>query len=146
MKHRGFTRQTIVDAALRATVDEAYDLVNAELTLQETGGTITTTGAEQNLYVNNTPMGTFRPVCLFVDLDEMLQGDTTVFRVYHRLSAGTGMQLFDFQQYAGADGGLANGIKLIVFDLYPTRFGIQVTIQRTVAGDRDYVWEVFEEV
>lgn len=146
MKQLGFTRQTAVDAILRATVDEMYDLVNANLTLQETGGTITTTGAEQNLYINNTPFGVFRPVCLFVDLDEMLQGDTTVFRVYHRLSAGTGMQLFDYQSYTGADGSLANGIKLIVIDLYPARFGIQVTIQRTVAGDRSYVWQVFEEV
>jgi hypothetical protein len=145
MKHRGFTRQTIVDAALRATADELYDLVNAELTLQETGGSVTTDGTEQTLYINNAPLGIFRPVVLYVDLDAMLLGDTTVFRVYYRIAAGGGLQLIDYSSYAGADGGLANSLKLIAIDLGPVRYGVMVTIQRTVAGDRAYPWEVFVE-
>lgn len=145
MKHLGFARQSIVDSALRSTVDEVYDLVNAELTLQETGGSITTDGTEQTIYINNAPLGVFRPVVLYVDLDAMLQGDTTVFRVYYRIETGGGLQLIDYSSYAGADGGLANSIKLIAIDLTPVRYGVMVTIQRTVAGDRAYPWSVFVE-
>lgn len=145
MKKMGFARQSVIDSALRSTVDEVYDLVNAVLTLQETGGSVTTDGTEQTLYINNAPLGVFRPVVLYVDLDAMVGGDTTVFRVYYRIEPGGGLQLMDFQQYVGADGGLANSIKLIAIDLTPARYGIHVTIQRTVQGDRAYPWSVFVE-
>lgn len=145
MKSFGFTRQSNVDASLTATVNDIYDLTNAVLTLQETGGSVTTDGTEQNIYIVDGPLGVFRPVCVFVNLDNMVGGDTTVFRVYYRIAPGGAQYLTDYQSYTGIDGSLANGKKLIVIDLHPTRFGVQVTIQRTVGGDRAYTWEVFEE-
>ena len=135
----------MVDSELRATADEIYDLVNAVLTLQETGGAVTTDGTEQTVYINNAPLGVFRPVVLYVDLDAMVAGDVTAFRVYHRIAPGGGLQLLDYQSYAGADGGLANGCKLIALDLGPNRYGVHVTIQRLVQGDREYPWSVFVE-
>ena len=145
MKKLGFTRQSAVDADLRATASDIYDLTNAILTLQETGGSVTTDGNEQNIYIVDGPLGVFRPVCVFVNLDLMVGGDTTVFRVYYRIAPGGAQYLADYQSYTGIDGSLANGKKLIVIDLYPTRFGVRVTIQRTAGGDRAYTWEVFEE-
>ena len=142
---KGFARQSYVDQTLRNAAFDTFDMVNAILTLQETGGSVTTDGNEQNIYINNAPLGVFRPVVCYVDLDAMVGGDTTVFRIYYRIAPGGGLQLMDFQQYVGIDGGLASGIKLIAIDLTPARYGVQITIQRTVQGDRAYPWSVFVE-
>ena len=125
-----------------ARVIQIFNAVNAILTLTETGGTLTATGAEQNIYINNSPAGEFEPRVVMVDLDLMQAGDTTVFRVYYRLNAAGGLQLYDYVQYAGADGGLANGRKLIAITLLPNRFGVQVTLQQTAGVNRDYDWDV----
>lgn len=145
MKKMGFARQSSVDASLTATVNDIFDLTNAVLTLQETGGSVTTDGTEQNIYIVDGPLGVFRPVCVFVNLDEMLGADTVDFKVYYRIAPGGAQYLADYQSYTGVDGGLANGKKLIIIDLYPTRFGVRVTIQRTAGADHPYTWEIFEE-
>ncbi len=130
-------------AAIRILENQA--MLNAELALQETGGSLTASGAEQTLYINNQPMGSFVPRVLYVDLDLMEGGDTTVFRVYYRLNSGGALQQQDFQTYTGADGGLANGNTVIAIDLGPSRFGVRVSIHQTAGTNRVYDWEVFEE-
>jgi hypothetical protein len=143
----GLTDQSVASAGVEDTADQIHELVAAEFTLQETGGTLTADGTEQTLYINNNPLGVFRPTALFVDLDNMVQGDTTVLRVYYRLKAGGTLKLEDYQSYTGADGGLANGMKLVALDLYPNRFGIQITLEQTATGNgySDYDWSTFTE-
>ena len=82
---------------------------------------------------------------MYVDLDNMAGGDTTVLRVYYRITDGGGLQLLDYQSYTGADGGLANSIKMISIDLGPARFGTQITLEQTAGVNRTYRWEYFEE-
>ena len=141
----GLTNQSVAPYSVTETLDQIHELDAAVLTLQETGGTLTSTGDEQTLYLNDNPLGCFNPRCVLVDLDEMEQGDTTVFRVYYRLSDGGALDLEDYQSYTGDDGGLANGIKLIVIDLNPNRFGIWVTLEQTDGVAQPYIWEVFTE-
>lgn len=137
--------QSIATAAVDVTTENIFDLVNAILTLQETGGLLTASGQEQTLYINNAPLGCFLPRTLYVDLDNMLaaDGDTTVFRVYYRITAGGALLLQDYASYAGNDGGLANGRKLIAIDLGPNRFGIRVTLDQTAGVNKTYRWEIF---
>lgn len=142
---RVLTDQSLATGAVDDVVDDIFDLENSTLTLQETGGSVTTDGTEQTLYIVDGPLGVFRPVCIFVDLDLMQQGDTTDFRVYYRIAPLGAQRLFDYQSYVGDNGGLTNSRTLIVIDLYPNRFGYRVTIQRTAGGDRAYAWEIFEE-
>ena len=139
------TDQSIATGAVDAVVDDIYDLTRAVLTLQETGGEVTTDGTEQNLYVVDGPLGVFNPVCVYVDLDLMVGGDTTVFRVYYRITPGGGQELHDSMTYSGVDGGLLDNRKIIAINLLPTRFGVLVSIQRTAGGDRAYAWEILEE-
>ena len=144
----GLTNQSVASAGVKDTADQIHELVAAEFTLQETGGTLTSTGDEQTLYLNDNPLGCFRPVCVFVDLNNMLDGDTTVFRVYYRIAPPGTMAnplLQDYQSYTDVDGGLANGKMIIVIDLYPNRFGVWVTLEQTAGAVRDYIWEVFVE-
>jgi len=139
----GLVDYVIVPAAypVQRLID-IFNAVNAMLTLTETGGTLVADGTEQNLYINNLPAGEFDPRVVFVDLDNMAAGDTTVFRVYYRLNAGGGLQLYDYIQYNGADGGLPNGRKLISIALLPNRFGVQVTLQQTAGVNKAYDWDV----
>lgn len=117
----------------------------AELALQETGGILTANGAEQTVYIDNAPLGVHSPRTVLIDLDNMAGGDTTNLRLFYRIVAGGGLQLLDYTQYVGADGGLANGRKLIAIDLYETRFGVRVTLEQTAGVLRDYTWSVFVE-
>ncbi len=144
----GLTNQSVASAGVEDTADQIHELVAAEFTLQETGGELTSTGAEQTLYLNDNPLGCFRPVCVFVDLNNMLGGDTTVFRVYYRIALPGVMAnplLQDYQSYTGVDGGLANGKMIIVIDLHPNRFGVWVTLEQTDGAARDYIWSIFTE-
>jgi len=124
---------------------DILNAVNAILTLTETGGTLTANGTEQNIYINNAPAGEFEPRVVLVDLDNMQAGDTIVFRVYYRLRAGGGLQLYDYVQYTGADGGLTDGRKLIAITLLPNRFGVRVTLQQTAGVNRSYDWDAHYE-
>jgi len=125
---------------LSATVSDIYDMVNALLTTMETGDTLTTDGTVQNLYVNNAPSGVFKPLVLKLDTTNMIAGDAITVTVNERLSATGG---FVKQEEKAFNGVQDPALKKI--QLYPNRFGITVTIQRTAGVDRTYTWEVFSD-
>ena len=133
------------DAEASTTALQIQAQTNALLILSETGGTLTADGTEQTLYIDNAPLGVHKPHTVLVDLDLMEQGDTTELRVYYRLNAGGGLQLLDFNQYVGADGGLANSRVMVAIALYETRFGVQVTLEQTAGVNRGYDWDIFVE-
>ena len=146
MKQQGFTRQTIVDAELRAAADQIQTQTNALLVLSSTGGTATATGQEQTLYIDDEPLGCWEPLALYVDLDNMEALDTTVIRVYHRLNDPGSLQLWSYNTYTGADGGLANGLEVVKIDLGPNRHGFRVTLDQSAGTNRDYDWELFARI
>ena len=138
--------QSIKEILLRMPfVDYIFALVNAILTLQETGGTLTATGGADVIYIENSPLGIFKPRWCFIDLDNMQAGDTVEIRLYLRIKSGGGLQLLDYASYAGADGGLANGRKLIPIGLYDNRYGFEITLTEAGGGLRTYDWELTEE-
>jgi len=141
----GLTNQSVAPASTLTEVNKIYDIVNAELTLHETGSTLTADGTEQNLYITETPLGNFKPLVVKVDLDNMQGGDTTRFRTYYRIAQGGAWRQTGYVQYAGADGGLANGITLVEFELLPNRFGVRLTLDQSGGVNRTYLWEVLEE-
>ena len=135
-------------AIIDAIVDEIYEdtdaireVTDAEPVLTETSGSITTTGAEQNVYINNAPAGVFRPVCLKIDYTAQTATETTVLRTYYRIAPGGAFVLQDTVTYAGVV-----SPELINIDFEPNRYGIWSTIQNTAVGvHRAYDWEVFYE-
>jgi hypothetical protein len=132
-------------ASVSNDIADTLTMETAELILQEVSGNVTADGNEQIIYINNAPMGSYRPTCLFVDLDSMAGGDTTVLRTYYRISNGGGLQLLSYNSFTGADGGLADGMKLASLVLQPSRYGIQITLQQTAGVNTTYDWQVFEE-
>jgi hypothetical protein len=146
MKQRGFTRQAVAPASVADTVDQIQTQTNALLALSATGGTATATGQEQTLYIDDEPLGCWHPIALFVDLDNMLLGDTIILRAYYRLRDGGALQLWDAQSFSGADGSLANGAKIVDVALKPNRHGFRLTLEQSAGTMRDYDWELLAEI
>lgn len=127
-------------------LDAIHGLDAAELVLSATGGTLTADGSEQTLYIDNEPLGCQDSRVLFVDLDNMLAGDVTVLRVYYRIADAGGLQLCDYEDFSGIDGGLTHGCKLTTVECRPNRHGIQVTLEQTAGTNRTYAWEFLGEL
>ncbi|HUV76235.1 MAG TPA: hypothetical protein VMW00_06290 [Dehalococcoidales bacterium] len=131
-------------AALAVTLGQVFDIVNAMLTLQETGGVLTASAAEQYLYVNNSPLGEFRPLTVLINLDPMVATEQIVVKEYYRITATGDLELLDVMTYDGVDGGLADGRKLIAVDMEPNRYGAAVTLAQPAFSGfyKKFVWDV----
>ena len=117
-------------------------LLAALPTLAETGGTVTTDGTEQNVYINANPLGVFNPVCVKLNCTAQTAGETIVIREYNDIApGGAGLLLVDTLTFVGAISPV-----IITIDLDPNRYGVAVTIEKTGGTNRAYPWEVFYEI
>lgn len=126
--------------SLLVQLEAIYDIVNAMLQTSETGGTVTTNGAEQNLYVNNAPAGAYKPLILRLDCTGMLAGDAITVKTYSRVKSTGGLIQDGEFDFIGAQ---SPPQKLIRLDA--NRHGIRTTIRRTAvesATDKAYDWAV----
>lgn len=134
----------IIDAICDEILEDTgaiREVTDAEAILTETVGQITTTGAEQNVYVAVAPAGIFRPICVKIDFTNQTATETVVLRTYYRIALGGALVLQDTVTYAGVV-----SPELINIDLEPNRYGVAVTIQNIAIGThRAYDWEVFYE-
>lgn len=131
----------VVDA-IQIDVTAIRAITDALPTLSETGGILTTDGTEQNVYVNAAPLGIFKPICVKIDFTNQTAGETVVIRTYYQIKAGVATPILqDEVTYAGLV-----SPELINIDLEPNRFGVWVTIEKSVGANRDYQWETFFEI
>jgi len=126
---------------LQADVDAIQAIVEAEGILEETGGTITTDGTVQTVYINNAPAGVYEPRRLIIDFANQTVTETIRILVNYRITAGGPWVIDDREPIVGVPVNAG-----IAIDLEPTRYGIWITIEKTVGTNRDYDWEVFYEV
>jgi len=135
--------QQIATGGMDLTLDQIQAQLSGMYVTQSTGGSRTADGTEQTLYYDNEPLGVFCPICLIVDLDNMLAGDTVVVKIYHRMSDAGTLKLLRYRTWTGADGGLTNGEVLDTVECYPNRHGFRVTLQQTAGTNRVYPWELY---
>lgn len=122
------------------TYNAVVALSDSLLTLTETGGTVTTDGTEQNVYINNAPSGVYTPKIFKIDFTNQTAGETVVLRVYYRIKSGGDLikQTLDATYtYAGVQDPL-----LVNLDLEDNRYGVKVTIEKTGGANKAYDWEV----
>jgi len=127
-------------------LDAIFDLVNADLTLQELSNTLTATGGEDTVYEELTPAGVLKAGTFAINLDNMAAGDVTVLRVYYQTLTGGALAVRYYNSYAGADGGLAGNRTEVSIALDPNRFGFRITLEQTAGTNRDYPWAIYPEV
>ena len=125
---------------LQADVDAVQTIVEAEGILEETGGTLTTDGTEQNVYINNAPGGIYEPRWFNINFANHTVTEAVTIKVYYRHVDGGGWVQDDSQAFVGVPVNLLISVKL-----KPTRFGCRVTAEKTAGTNRAYVWEVFYE-
>lgn len=114
-------------------VNAIFNQVNAIQVLTETGGSITTTAAELDIYRVETPLGVFKPISFKIDLTNMLAADDLTIRVYERIVTGGALVRSDVQNYAGVQTvEPVSPMKTITLD--PNRFGFQITIDENGAS------------
>lgn len=116
-------------------------LLNAILVLTETGGTVTTDGAEQDVYINNAPAGVFSPKKVKIDFTNQTAAETVIIRYSERFRAGGGWILIEALTFAGVQTEPGKYV-----ELEPNRFGVRVTMERTAGGAIDYDWEALYKV
>ena len=120
---------------------DIFNLVNAMLVTTEAGGTLTTDGNVQDLYINNAPAGVYEPLTLLLDLTNVAAADTVQIRVLYRINPTGGFILKDEVDFTAVQ-----ALPLKNIALEPNRYGVQVTIQRTAGADHAYDWEVIYRV
>jgi len=127
---------------LQADVDTIMAVTNALPTLSETGGTLTTDGTEQNLYINANPLGVFLPICVKINCTAHTATETIVIREYYDVApGGAGLLLADTLTYIGVISPV-----ILTIHLDPNRYGVAVTIEKTGGTNRAYPWEAFYEI
>lgn len=117
-------------------------LVNAMLTLTETGGTVIATGllTEDDVYINDAPAGVFKPLLVTIDMSDLAAGEVATVRTRYRIEAGGAPELKGAPViFAGVQ---TEPLKDV--ELKPNRFGLEVTIEATAAVV--FPWEVHYEV
>jgi len=106
----------------------------------EGGAAILSEAAEVDVYINNTPMGLFRPAIVKIDFTNQQAGETITIREYYRIEPGGNMILQDTVNYAGVQ-----NPALIPINLDYNRFGVRVTMERIAGVQRSYycsaMWE-----
>lgn len=127
---------------IKTRVDHIFALVNAMLTLQNTGGTISTVvlDNEYDLYRVDPPMGVFKFLKVQIDFTHQTAAETVVVKVYYRITGGLGLIQKDERQFVGVQFPLLKNI-----ELEPNREGVQVTLTRIAGGTQDYHWAAFYE-
>ena len=73
--------QLDVDEILEDT-DAIREVTDAEPILEETGGTLTTDGTEQNIYINNAPAGIYKPT--WFNINFTLPGSYDTFNNFRK--------------------------------------------------------------
>ena len=134
--------QSIASGAVDERVEQIFDYVTAIQQHQAVGGTLTADGTEQQLYVDNEPLGCARAMTLYVNCSNMQAGDTIELRNHARLVDGGNIEQFDYAVLTGLNGGLLNGNLLYAWHLEPFRHGFGLTLHQIDGTNRDYEWEL----
>lgn len=119
-------------------LQQNYDLTAAILNLTRVGGTITTDGTEQNLYISDAPAGIIAPSKILIDTTTHTATETVVINIYYRLKSGGAYVLFKTYSLAAVQTPLG-----VCYDLTPNLYGVKVTINKTAGTNRTYDFEVY---
>jgi len=121
-------------------IKDTFELVNAELTTTETGGTLTTTGAEQTVYTIAAPAGVFEPLIIQIAMTNLALGITVRVRTFALINPAAALVPEDEYTFVGPCPP-AQRLKNII--LRPNRFGYEVTLEQIVgAPGVDFDWGV----
>ncbi len=124
-------------------VNQIFNLVNAILTLTETGGTVATPviNTEYDVYINETPLGVFLPKKVQINFSNQTVNETVIVRLYYRINPTGDKEKKDELAFDGVQEPVLKNIKL-----EPNRYGVRISIERIAGASKGYDWCVFKKV
>lgn len=128
---------TSLVAMAKKIYETAVNIEASLLILTETGSTITTDGAEQDVYINNSPFGVFSPKFVQIDFTNQTATETIVLREYYRIKSGGNFIQMDEETFIGIV-----TMKLKNIELKDNRYGVKITMQKTAGAAKDYDYGV----
>lgn len=132
---------TTVIAIIKKIYESVISLLTSILTLTETGGTITTNGTEQDMYIHNAPAGVFDPKIVQIDFTNQTAAETVWVREYYRIKTGGVLVLMDEIAFTGVQLPYLKNIRL-----EENRYGVKVTIEKTAGANQDYDYEAVYKI
>jgi len=132
---------TSIVAIIKKIYTTCLTFITGLLVLTETGGTITTDGTEQNVYINDAPAGVFSPRLIQLDFTNQTAAETTIVREYYRIKSGGNFIMTDETTFAGVQDPLLKGVLL-----KDNRFGVKVTIEKTGGANKAYDYEAIYKI
>lgn len=126
--------------AILSKLNLVFGILNAMLTLKETGGTLTSTAVEQDVVRVEAPMGVFKPTKIKIDCTLMAWGDSIVLRWYERLASGGAYVQKDELQLDDVQVPPLRNI-----ELEPNRHGTRITLQQIAGAFHAFPWEYIWE-
>lgn len=132
---------TSVIAIVKKIYETLIGLVTSILTLTETGGTVTTDGTEQDMYIHNAPAGVFDPKIVQIDFTNQTAAETVWVREYYRIKTGGALILMDEAAFTGVQVPYLKNISL-----EENRYGVKVTVEKTAGANKDYDYEAVYKI
>jgi len=126
---------------IKKLYDTVINLLSSILVLTETGGTVTTDGTEQIVYVHDDPAGVFAPKIVQIDFTNQTATETIIVREYYRLKEGGTVKLKDETAFTGVQ---AEPLKTI--SLEKNRFGLAITMEKSVGTNKAYDFEAIYKI
>jgi len=124
-----------------ANVDAIRAITDAEAILEETGGELTTDGTLQTIYVNNAPAGVWAPRWFGMDFANQTVTETVRIIVSYREAPAGPWVVDDRETIVGIP--VSAGIWV---QLKENRYGLLITVEKTVGTNRAYDWTILYEV
>ena len=84
--------------------------------------------------------GVYRPLTAIIDFANSTAAETITVRLLYRITLGGPLTVMDELDFDGVI-----SPPLIEIALSPTRYGIQIVLERTAGAALTYDWEVFYE-
>jgi len=119
-------------------IDVLESLIDSVMDLYRVGGTVTTDGTEQIIYISDNPSGLIKPMRFLIDTTNHTSDETVVLKFYYRVKNGGSYVVFSSATLSGVQSPLG-----VSYDLLPNAWGYKVTIEKTAGTNRAYDWEIF---
>lgn len=119
-------------------IDVLESLIDSVMDLYRVGGTVTTDGTEQIIYISDNPSGLIKPMRFLIDTTNHTSDETVVLKFYYRVKSGGSYVVFSSATLSGVQSPLG-----VSYELYPNAWGYKVTIEKTAGTNRAYDWEIF---
>lgn len=120
------------------TAARAGYLDNIIKDIEDAVGTLTMDGNEQT--VKEFTSLTQRMDC-YLDLANMVSGDTIVLKQYMKIKSGGSYRLFGTESYVGAQTS-----PLVYLELKPAKYGFKISLQQTGGTNRAVDWQTYKQV